>query len=79
MGRPSFTKKHYEAVARALAEARGAGNGGDDWASGVRYGIDEATEALADIFAADNERFDRFRFENAARAKTRSIFTVSGE
>jgi methyl coenzyme M reductase alpha subunit len=55
---PKFAKRHYEAIATAIQEARRRANGSNDPIAVV---VDE----LADIFAADNSRFGRDRFERA--------------
>lgn len=64
----ALSKKHYVAIARTFSgtvEAYGlipAGEGGDP-ASEVAYAL---ASGLADVFAADNPRFDRARFLKAA-------------
>jgi hypothetical protein len=55
------TKKTFEAVAAALAESRDAFNGSD----GMLVQWNEDVRVIADVFAADNPRFDRARFYRA--------------
>jgi hypothetical protein len=57
-----MTRKHYEAIAQVLADARTPFNPG---ANQVRESI---VEALARIMASDNPRFNRERFLRAAHA-----------
>jgi hypothetical protein len=62
-----MTRKHYEKVAQALreyhqeiaAEFRG------EWAATKIDTLDDIADILADIFAADNDRFDTARFKSA--------------
>jgi hypothetical protein len=56
--RNKFAKRHYEAIATAIQEARRSVNGSNDPIAVV---VDE----LADAFAADNGRFKRERFKRA--------------
>jgi hypothetical protein len=56
--RNKFAKRHYEAIATAIQEARRRVNGSNDPISVV---VDE----LADCFAADNGMFKRERFTRA--------------
>jgi len=56
--RNKFAKRHYEAVATAIQEARRRTNGSNDPIAVV---VDE----LADAFAADNGMFKRERFKRA--------------
>jgi hypothetical protein len=62
-----MTRKDYEKIARAIGKVRfdrAATSKGwltlDD-----RHVIEELEDALADVFAADNDRFDRVRFRDA--------------
>jgi hypothetical protein len=57
-----FTRRHYEAVARALSAARVA--------AGPKRNpnLHEIEAALAWLFEEDNERFDRRRFFEACEA-----------
>jgi hypothetical protein len=57
-GRNKFAKRHYEAIATALQEARRRVNGSNDPIAVV---VDE----LADVFASDNGMFKRDRFVRA--------------
>jgi hypothetical protein len=56
--RNKFAKRHYEAIALAMQEARRSVNGSNDPIAVV---INE----LADAFASDNGMFKRERFVNA--------------
>jgi len=56
--RNKFAKRHYEAIATAIQEARRHTNGSNDPIAVV---VDE----LADAFAADNGMFKRDRFKRA--------------
>ncbi len=58
MARNKFAKRHYEAIAEAMQEARRRANGSNDPITVV---VDE----LADVFAADNGMFKRDRFTRA--------------
>jgi hypothetical protein len=53
-----FNKRHYEAIAEALNEARD-GNPLD------LLDFNVLVEALANLFSRDDPRFDRKRFEDA--------------
>ena len=55
-----FSKRHYEAIARLILEAR------RDALDGEQSGIWRMTVELADFFALDSPRFDRARFLKAA-------------
>ena len=54
----AFCRRHYVAVADALAEDRER----FDVDGAVRFGIESAAKALADVFKADNPRFSAERF-----------------
>jgi len=56
--RSHFQKRHYEAIALAMQEARRRVNGSNDPIAVV---VDE----LADVFASDNGQFKRDRFMRA--------------
>ena len=56
--RSKFAKRHYEAIALAMQEARRHVNGSNDPIAVV---VDE----LADVFAGDNGMFKRERFKRA--------------
>jgi hypothetical protein len=55
-----FSKRHYEAIAEAMQEAKRYAINDDQ-----HKGIDRSISELADAFARDNESFDRDRFERA--------------
>lgn len=57
----AMSRKHYEQIAAEIAEAR---NLRID--TGERVAIDIVAARLANVFAADNPRFDRGRFLAAA-------------
>jgi hypothetical protein len=67
--RTKFAKRHYEAIAQAMQEARRRANGSYDPIAVV---VDE----LADVFAGDNGMFKRDRFlracEPGANVRARS-------
>ena len=56
--RSRFAKRHYEAIAQAMQEARRRANGSNNPIAVV---VDE----LADVFASDNGQFKRDRFMRA--------------
>jgi hypothetical protein len=56
--RTKFAKRHYEAIATAIQEARRSVNGSND-------PIAVVIEELADVFARDNGMFKRERFIGA--------------
>jgi hypothetical protein len=65
----AFTQKHYEAIAKVLADTYPEPNP-EPWTGGghrrdaiIRLQHHEAvTDALAKLFAADNDRFDDQKF-----------------
>jgi hypothetical protein len=66
----TFSKRHYEAIAKAMREAHVARD--DEIEAGWLRDAGEANivlcdtiEILADMFGADNPRFDRGRFVKA--------------
>ncbi len=67
---PMFSKKHYEALAAALKEARAATDGQDGGTAfsivGEMIGIGRAQACITDILAADNPLFDGERFAQAS-------------
>ena len=69
MTRNRFAKRHYEAIATAIQEARRRANGSNNPIAVV---VDE----LADVFAADSGMFKRDRFiracEPGANVRARS-------
>jgi hypothetical protein len=56
--RNKFAKRHYDAIATAIQEARRRTNGSND-------PIGVVVDELADAFAADNGMFKRERFKRA--------------
>lgn len=58
-----MSKKHYEALAAALRDARN--DEGSDYAT-FDEGIDAAVERIAIVLRKDNPRFDSARFLKAA-------------
>ena len=59
----AMTKKDYEAVARVIREVR------EEFPEGTAPpALSYVASGLASVFAANNERFDRQRFIQAARA-----------
>lgn len=64
-----MTRKDYEAIAQAIAKVRAdrkAPNGGL-LPLEVRHTIEEIEDALAEVFAQDNYRFDRDKFLQACK------------
>jgi hypothetical protein len=59
-----MSKKDYQALARAIFEARTKALRLDH-PSDALAGIGEAQDGIADVLAAGNERFDRDRFAEA--------------
>lgn len=62
----SFTRKHYEDVARIIADAK-AGKGAPQFATcqvlnGYQIAAADIQAKLTALFAADNPRFDAARF-----------------
>ena len=53
--RPMFQKRHYEAIASVLHDVKQQYVG--------LHAVDHVARRLADLFEADNEWFDRGRFE----------------
>lgn len=61
----TFQRRHYLAVAEILSQARqDAYRSQDLFAVGL---IEQMAERFADMFKADNGRFSRQRFEDAAK------------
>lgn len=66
-----MTRKDYEKVANVIAKVR------SDWKAPhggmlpleVRHVIEEMEDALAEMFTADNDRFDRDRFLQACKVR----------
>ena len=61
--KPAFTKKHYEAVARALGEALAHAEGCGDMA--YVEGAEMVGASLVRMFKQDNPAFDPARFVEA--------------
>ena len=63
---PAMSRKTYIAVAEAIRDTRPATHdpAPGQW-SGRQNACEELAERMADIFAADNPRFDRTRFRAA--------------
>lgn len=61
---PMFAKRHYEAVALAMQEAKECAYRAESVNASIGQWI-IATEALADMFARDNGQFKRDRFIRA--------------
>ena len=59
----SMSKKDYQAIARAIHEARGLTATAEKLDPGS--GINRVAHLLADVLAAENPRFDRARFVEA--------------
>lgn len=51
--KPTFTKRHYEAIVEALEHLS------------ITVNLGEVVNALADMFEADNSQFDRKKFWDA--------------
>lgn len=65
-----MTRKDYQAIARAIAKVRAdrqAPNGGL-LPLEVRHTLEEVEDALAEVFARDNERFIKDKFVQACKA-----------
>lgn len=60
-----MTKKDYQAIARAIYEAREAHAMRAQWEDEVKETIGDVTNRIADVLAAVNPRFDRERFVEA--------------
>lgn len=62
-----MTKKDYQAIARAIhAQKAGGPDGGDTLDTRSRFEVwGDVRDAIADVFAANNPRFDRARFVEA--------------
>jgi hypothetical protein len=60
--RNKFAKRHYEAIAQAMQEAKRTAQNDQDF-KGVLYAVNE----LADMFAGDNGQFQRDRFYRACQ------------
>lgn len=60
----ALSRKHYQAVAEAIArQARYADEFEDtEWRDGYDAGIEDAVFALTGVFQDDNRNFDQHRF-----------------
>lgn len=58
----AMTRKNYEAVAQVLRQVRQDWKGEGD----VQVALSYVASGLAGVFAADNQRFDRTKFIQAA-------------
>ena len=58
---PTFERRHFTAVADALADVRA----GFDEGGACQFGVECAADALAALFAEGNPRFDNERFRSA--------------
>jgi len=61
MNRSVFQRRHYQAVAAILARSLPAATS-DLFTIGLLHAL---RDSFADMFAADNPRFSRIRFEDA--------------
>jgi len=71
----AMTKKNYEAIAKAIREER------ENWKEdgNVQVALSYLSSNLSSIFAAHNERFDRVKFQEAARVDWSQPHGVSVE
>lgn len=60
-----MSKKHFQAIARAIHEAREDHARRAQWESEVKETIGDLTHRIADVLQAANPRFDRARFIEA--------------
>jgi hypothetical protein len=60
-----MSKKHYIETARILSAERECLNGNETADDMIRATVDSIAGRMADMFAADNPRFDRARFLTA--------------
>ena len=63
-----FTRRHYVAIAKVMAEAGGTAKNRYPRQKAV-WGVEIAVSQLADTFERDNDRFDRNRFIAACKVK----------
>ena len=61
-----MSKKHYQALARALNSVRRFA----PYSGGQEHMLSEVVREVADVLAADNPRFDRARFLEACETGT---------
>lgn len=64
MSNPIFQHRHYVAIAQVFASSKG-----DSWMTGNATHWASQRDSMADLFASDNPRFDRGRFEAATEGK----------
>ena len=68
-----FTRKHYQAIANAIAENADCGEiGGDSffvrgYRAGWRAGAESIAHQMADVLSSDNPRFKREKFIDACK------------
>lgn len=60
-----MSRKDYQSIAAALCETQPAVVDGDRCNDALRNQWQATVSAIADVFAADNPRFDRVRFLRA--------------
>lgn len=60
-----MTRKDYEAIASAMRKVRKDWNFYHGMPRDMKDLLEELDDALADVFARDNDRFDRSRFLSA--------------
>ena len=65
--RTAFQRRHYQAIAEILATALSDQQGNRDLF--VTALVERITGQFADMFAADNPRFSRQRFVDAAQGR----------
>lgn len=65
--KPAFQRRHYVLLAEAIKRVRTLGPHHDTPAEALR----DAQEAVADLLAADNPKFDRERFAAACEPTAR--------
>lgn len=58
-----FSKRHYEALAAAMRDAKPAGQSEDEDAAETQWITD--VEEIASVFMADNPKFDSTKFLKA--------------
>lgn len=72
--KPAFQRRHYVALAAAIARVRALGPHHDTPADALR----DAQEAVADLLAADNPKFNRERFAAACERQATTRPHVNG-
>ena len=71
MTTPTFTTKHYKAIAKALANVQ------DSKGLSNSVGFQRAVNELVEMFANDNPRFDEARFLQACGFSGESVKPAS--